>query len=315
MPQIPPLAGEPLTSDLTGSIADSAHICAVCGETLHGRPTVRLRASQLHSCDACGSWTYFPRRSPADQTAIHDTKEYFDHPYFALRRHSTQAIIRRCREIFARLKPEIDLTDLRGERILDIGCDTGAFLQAAHHEFGLQPAGIDTASRAVAAARQQNIEAYACTIERAPRELCDFRIVTAIDVLEHVTDPSTFLIEILGRLLPGGVLYLETPNIESCVYRIGSALSPVLVGPCAPVLHRLFPPEHVQYFTKSSLTALARRSGFEIVTMDTRVLPTRDIATSWHVRAAMSVMQTLDQFTRSKILLWAVLRRPLGAIV
>lgn len=293
--------------------AAASLFCAVCGAPLDGDPIVRLRNSRLQACEACGSWTYLPRLTASQQAAIHDTGEYFGHPYFELRRGASAALIRRCRGIFGRLEQVTGGAAFRGERLLDVGCDTGAFLEAAAQEFGTVPVGVDAASRAVAAARQRGIEVYLTSIETAPEHLRDFRLITAIDLIEHVIDPVCFLREIRERLLPGGLVYVETPNIQSAVYRIGRALSRFTGGRLSGMLERLFPPQHVQYFTRTSLAELARSAGLEVVRMNTRVLPWSDIAASFAVRAAMSTMQLLDRVTEERILIWAILRRPKSA--
>jgi SAM-dependent methyltransferase len=284
--------------------------CAICGAALRGEPEIRLGKSHLQACSACGSWTYLPRRSSPEQAAVHDTEEYFDHPYFALRRCVTPVLVRRCRGIFARLEPEIDIATIRGHRLLDVGCDTGGFLQAAAQEFGVVPVGVDAASRAVAVAQQQGIEAYLTPIESAPDHLRDFPLITVIDLIEHVIDPASFLRQVRARLRPGGLVYLETPNIQSAVYRIGRSLGRLPGWRPTEMLERLFPPQHVQYFTLASLAGLARAVGFEVVRIQTRVLPWNDIAASLPVRAATSVAQLSDRWTGTRILIWAVLRRP-----
>jgi 2-polyprenyl-3-methyl-5-hydroxy-6-metoxy-1,4-benzoquinol methylase len=300
---IPP----PLTLQSSGQPA----ICVVCSSPLHGAPAVKLGKSNLRTCESCGTWTYLPRPDSTQQAAIHDTADYFDHPYFGLRRHLSPAILRRCRNVFARLAGATNIAALRGQRLLDVGCDTGAFLQAAAQEFGVVPVGIDTASRAIAAAQQQGIEAHRTQLESAPDHLQDFPVITAIDVVEHVADPASFLREIRKRLRPGGVVYLETPNIRSSVYRIGRGLSTLTQGRPESFFERLFPPQHIQYFTASSLATLVRTAGFETVTVDTRVLPWDDIAASLPVRAALAVLQALDRLMGDRILICAVLRRPL----
>ena len=289
---------------------EAVPFCVICGAPLRGEPEVRLGKSHLNACDACGSWTYLPRLSSSEQAAVHDTEEYFGHPYFALRRRVSPALIRRCRGIFARLESETNIAALRGQRLLDVGCDTGGFLRSAAQEFGIVPVGVDAASRAVAAACQQGIEAYLTPIETAPDHLGDFRLITVIDLIEHVIDPAKFLREIRNRLRPGGLVYLETPNIQSAVYRIGRGLGRLTGWRLSGMLERLFPPQHVQYFTVTSLAGLAHAVGLEVVRIDTRVLPWSDIAASLPMRAATSAMQLLDRWTGARILIWAVLRRP-----
>src|SRR6516165_8594983 len=119
--------------------------CAVCGGPLLPHLMVRLRRASLRTCANCGSWMYSPRASATEQAALHDNAEYFDHPYFTRRRIITPSQGRRCRGVFQRLA--VDLASLPGERVLDIGCDTGTFLVAARDEFGIAPVGLDVAVR------------------------------------------------------------------------------------------------------------------------------------------------------------------------
>jgi 2-polyprenyl-3-methyl-5-hydroxy-6-metoxy-1,4-benzoquinol methylase len=284
--------------------------CAVCDAPLPATVQVRLPRAHLKACPACRSWSYFPRPAQEQQSALHNSGAYFDHPYFELRRSIGPAHRRRCRRVFSRLAAAVDVSGLRGHRLLDVGCDTGTFLAAAAEEFGVVPVGVDVAEMAVATARGRGIEAWHATIEEAPESLTGLPVITAIDLIEHVSEPARFLREIFRRLAPGGVVYLETPNIESAVYGAGRMLSPVIRGRESAWMERLFPAQHVQYFTAASLAALGRTCGFEVAWMDTRVLPWRDMGTSAAVRAAMAVLQTADRLTRNRILICAVMRRP-----
>ena len=183
-------------------------------------------------------------------------------------------------------------------------------MRAAREEFGVAPIGIDVSARAVEAARQGGIEAYQTLLEEAPDRLTAFPLVTAIDVIEHVPDPGAFLSQVRSRLAPGGVLYVETPNIRSAVYTLGRVLSHVMASSGSGMIQRLFPPQHVQYFTTDSLSRLAREAGLEVVQVDTRVLPLSDIAASVATRCAVGILQAVDRVLRREILVWAVLRRP-----
>jgi len=270
---------------------------------------VRLGESSLHACHSCGSWTYLPRPNAHAQAKIHDNTDYFDHPYFKLRRAIAPRQRQRCHEVIGRLSCALDISSLRGERLLDIGCDTGIFLKVAQEEFGIVPVGIDVSQRAVRAALNRGVEAFGLRIEEAPAELAGFRLVTAIDLIEHVPDPGAFLQQVRERLRPGGVLYLETPNIRSAVYRFGRWLSSATGGRPAQLFERLYPPQHIQYFTPESLRVLAHNAGFDVVRLGTRVLPSADIAAGWAARIPISALQAFDTIFKSEILIWTVLRR------
>ena len=271
---------------------------------------VRLGAATLAACARCRTWTYAPRPNGAAQAAIHDSDAYYGHQYFDLRRTMTPRLRRRCRATFERVGRWIDLESLGGERLLDVGCDTGAFLRCAAEEYGVVPVGIDVAGRAVDDARRSGVEAYHATIEAAPESLKDFRVVTAIDVVEHVPDPLEFLQSVRRRIRPGGVAYLETPNIQSVVYRTGARLCGLTRGRPGAVWERLFPPQHLQYFTRDSFASLARRAGFEVRDIETRPLPTEDIAASMPVRFGVAALEAWDRLAGSEILICAVVAAP-----
>lgn len=290
-----------------------AAVCAVCKTALPGVATVRLQGSYLCACQSCEAWTYLPRTSADGQAALHDNATYFEHPYFKLRRNATQTQRRRCLDIFTRIGEAVNLASLRGQPWLDIGCDTGLLLKAAQDELGIIPVGIDVAKRAVGIARQNGVDAYQFSIENAPPELSGFPVVTAVDLIEHVPDPGEFLRRVRDRICPGGALYLETPNIRSAVYRFGRALARLTSGRPAGLIERLFPPQHIQYFTAKSLVFVAQGSGFEVVRLIQRGLPLPDIAASPWARMPIAVLQAIDRLAGTEILLCAVLRRPLDA--
>lgn len=290
-------------------VSSSSPRCVVCGLGLPKTVCVQLGEFRLFECDSCGSWTSWPRETVESQAQLHDSTEYFDHPYFELRRRTTPAFRKRCRRVFAQLGKGVELASLRGQRFLDIGCDAGAFLSCAQADLGVVPVGIDVAGRAVELCRRARIEAHRCSIEEAPAHVTDFPVITAIDLIEHVVNPAAFLVEVRKRLRPGGVFYAETPNIRSVVYKTGRWFSALAKGKPVAALGRLFPPQHVQYFTIQSLVGMARLAGLEPVDVTTRVLPGADIAVSWPVRLALSAMQTLDRPRRSGILISGLFRR------
>jgi 2-polyprenyl-6-hydroxyphenyl methylase/3-demethylubiquinone-9 3-methyltransferase len=282
-----------------------------CHGDLRRGPYVRLPTLSLHLCSHCGSLTALPRPTAAELASLHDGPEYYNHPYFRERRRRAERVEWRCRQAFFKLAGVgVSIDALRGARHLDIGCDTGEFLLAASRLFGTVPLGIDISARAVGEAEARGIEVYHGDMEGAPPLLNDFPLITAIDLIEHVADPASFLSAIAARLRPGGVCYLETPNIRSIVYGLGRTISRLTGGWPASLCERLFPPEHVQYLSAAGLQAMARACGLGLASLTTRRLPSADTAASLPVRAAMSGLQALDGILGRQILFCAVLRRP-----
>jgi 2-polyprenyl-3-methyl-5-hydroxy-6-metoxy-1,4-benzoquinol methylase len=296
-------------SSQVSSGADRAATCVACNGELGQNAYFEHATIQLFACGNCGSLTALPRPRAERQAALHDNAEYFEHPYFELRRRRSRAVERRCNETLAAISMGIDVRDLHGQTHLDIGCDTGAFALAAARIWGTRPCGIDIAARSIESAVDAGVDAYCCPLERAPGHLSALSVITAIDLIEHLVDPQSFIVELKRRLRPGGVAYLETPNITSQLYTIGRLLSRGTAGRPTSVYQRLFPSEHIQYFSRAGLERLASDAGLEIISLRTRRIPFAEIGTSFTLRVAAISAQCFDVITGNAVLLCMVVRR------
>jgi 2-polyprenyl-3-methyl-5-hydroxy-6-metoxy-1,4-benzoquinol methylase len=292
-------------------MSEQARLCVICGGALARDPVVHARWISLHRCLACGSAVALPRPSGEHAISLHDSDEYFEHPYFGLRRTEDERTERRCKAVAEAICGIVPRADLVGARHLDVGCDTGIFARVFARLHGSVPIGLDVNAAAIAEARRCGVEAYQATLETAPA-LRKFRVITAIDLIEHVAEPLTFFASMRERLEPNGVVFLQTPNFESIVYSIGRGLIRWAGGRPRAVCERLFLSEHIQYFSPEGLSRAAESAGLEVVRIGHRFLETDAIAASPSVRAAMSILQTLDQLRGREILTWAVLRRAAG---
>ncbi len=148
------------------------------------------------------------------------------------------------------------------------------------------------------------------TVETAPADFDEFDLMTAIDVVEHVAEPHSLFSECARRLSPGGLLYLETPNVRSAIYGLGRALWQITRGVPAGAFRRLFPPEHVEYYSRRGLELIASRARLRVLAIGTRPLPSADIAASLALRTALGLVQAADRVADNHALWWAVLQRP-----
>jgi 2-polyprenyl-3-methyl-5-hydroxy-6-metoxy-1,4-benzoquinol methylase len=137
-------------------------------------------------------------------------------------------------------------------RLLDVGCATGFFLNAARLSF--EPTGIEPSHWAREYAEQQlKLVIAAPTLEQARFPDASFDVVTLLDVIEHVPDPAGLLREVRRVLKPGGLVYLVTPDCDS--------LSARVLGSRWWGLR----PAHIYYFSEKTLSRMLEKGGFEIV--------------------------------------------------
>lgn len=109
-----------------------------------------------------------------------------------------------------------------GERILDVACGTGDWLEVAAAR-GLEIAGVDISERAVTVCRAR-MPAGQFRVGPAERlEFPDrqFDVVSCLGSLEHFLDQSAALAEMTRVLKPGGRIVILVPNAGFLPYRLG----------------------------------------------------------------------------------------------
>jgi len=134
-----------------------------------------------------------------------------------------------------------------GGKLLEIGCARGDFLSIAREAFdarGVEPNPdlADSASRVA--------PVYRDIIERTP--WTGFDVIATFHVIEHVDSPRGFVEAAAQRLNPGGLLVIETPNIDSMPFHFLKAK------------WRQFIPEHYYFFTPRTMTRLLVDQGLKV---------------------------------------------------
>jgi SAM-dependent methyltransferase len=101
-----------------------------------------------------------------------------------------------------------------GERLLDVGCGSGAFLRIAA-DFGYQAIGMDPDAKAVEAVRRSGLEVRHGGLPATGFPDGYFMQVTLSHVFEHLHHPRAALAEVWRILRPGGRLWMALPNRDA----------------------------------------------------------------------------------------------------
>jgi 2-polyprenyl-3-methyl-5-hydroxy-6-metoxy-1,4-benzoquinol methylase len=144
----------------------------------------------------------------------------------------------------------------RAGAVLDIGCSTGAFLFQLKTLFpgDYTVTGMDVASAALDYAEGRGIQVVRDSFLDFDFGARRFDAVTFWAVIEHLVRPRGFLSRAGSVLKPGGHCFVLVPNLKSLAAR--------WLG----VKYRYLMPDHVNYFTASTLERFAaEEAGFEIV--------------------------------------------------
>lgn len=101
------------------------------------------------------------------------------------------------------------------DRILDIGCSSGTWLNYLAARYGCKGTGMDISSEAISAARNRNPFNHEFLEGSADRPLPfedgSFNHAVSFDVLEHLHSPQQALAELFRVLKPGGRILLHIP--------------------------------------------------------------------------------------------------------
>lgn len=129
-----------------------------------------------------------------------------------------------------------------GKRLLDVGSAMGGFMKVAS-EAGYSVEGVEISRYGAEYTRTElGLPVHACSLSEATLPSNSFDVVTMWDVIEHLPDPLTCLMEVSRVLRPGGLCFITTGDVSSWyARRLGKRW------------HLMTPPQHLFYFTPNAL--------------------------------------------------------------
>jgi 2-polyprenyl-3-methyl-5-hydroxy-6-metoxy-1,4-benzoquinol methylase len=142
---------------------------------------------------------------------------------------------------------------------LDIGSSTGKLLEQFVKEFSLSGIGVEPGKAYRTYALRRGLEVFASLEELQASKVQRFGLISLIHVLEHLSQPVDYLVELRQSLLSEtGYLLVEVPNLYA---------------------HDSFEVAHLVSFSAHTLSEVLRKAGYKIVALRShgeprsRVLP------------------------------------------
>ena len=154
---------------------------------------------------------------------------------------------------------------LAGKRVLDVGCGGGILAEAIAKK-GANVKGIDLSEKALKVAELHSLESEVqvsyeliAAEALAAREAGQYDVVTCMEMLEHVPDPSAIVQACATLVKPGGRLFFSTLNRNPKSYLFA------IIG--AEYMLRLLPRgthEYAKFIKPAELSQFARNANLEV---------------------------------------------------
>ena len=157
------------------------------------------------------------------------------------------------------------LVPLPGKRVVDVGCG-GGILAESMAKKGATVTGIDLSEKALKVAELHSLESgvpvryeMIAAEDLAAREASQYDVVTCMEMLEHVPDPSAVVRACATLVKPGGHVFLSTINRNPKSYLFA------IIG--AEYVLRLLPRgthDYAKFIKPAELSQFARHARLEV---------------------------------------------------
>ena len=147
--------------------------------------------------------------------------------------------------------------------ILDVGCGLGFFVKMVKDKKpNWHAIGFEMSEPAVKFAKEKNglTTVYPGMVQSSGIGKGSIDIITLWDVIEHIPKPQPLLEYLYSLLKPGGILFLQTPNVP--IQLIKANLKVALKG-MKPDVHYLEAKDHINDYSRKTLSMLGAQTGFQ----------------------------------------------------
>lgn len=138
---------------------------------------------------------------------------------------------------------------LKNKNVMEVGCGDG-FFASQLLKFGAKVLGVEPSSVACAFARKRGVKVIEAYVDDKLKLDGKFNAFTACQVFEHISDPAELMKNIKKFLLPDSYGLIEVPSIVKAITD-----------------NRFYDffPDHVAYYSPTSLSYMCEMNGFDVI--------------------------------------------------
>lgn len=208
---------------------------------------------KMYRCEDCETHFLYPK--PVEE----QLKDYYDGKFREEVHSEAYYDYETLQRVFARFSPEAQQRVMRVEKelqpadeVLEIGCSVGYFLSAI----------ADKVSTVYGTEWDKKAQSYIrdCIgkdnvfVGNDPQDFGkQFDKIFMFHVLEHISEPVEFLRGLKGLLKPGGILYIEVPNVDDVL---------VKTYQCDAFKNFYYKKAHLYNFNEKGLSYVFEHAGF-----------------------------------------------------
>jgi 2-polyprenyl-6-hydroxyphenyl methylase / 3-demethylubiquinone-9 3-methyltransferase len=161
-----------------------------------------------------------------------------------------------------------DIASIKGKKVLDVGCGGGILSESMFFK-GAEVTGIDLGEKALNVAKLHQLESGAKVDYRliAVEALAEalphsFDVITCMEMLEHVPDPSAIVAACAKLVKPNGLVFFSTINRNPKAYLYAVIGAEYILNMLPKGTH-----DYSKFIKPSELSAWAREAGLNVGAM------------------------------------------------
>lgn len=229
-----------------GTMQEKGECCKICGFNM--RFLYRANNCDLFKCTNCGLVQVFKGA---------DIPEYlYDKKYFISNKYKDDKALEK---EHLRRKKKIDKYCRQEDSVLDWGCATGEFVAYISERYHAEGCDISIDAIKLAKEKHKILQKKFQVVSDMQKITKKYDAICLWDVIEHISEPYEFLMQLKRKLKDKGYLFISTPNIEARFAKLLKDKWPFMT-----------PPEHLSFFSRQSISRVAQILDMEIVEWESK---------------------------------------------